>query len=59
MNAALHRLTLKHEDIMAMPPKRRSLFRGGWGTDVGRHEGNMHYSETNSAVHPETLRGRL
>jgi hypothetical protein len=28
--AQWHRLSLPHEQIMAMPPKRRSLFRGIW-----------------------------
>eukprot|EP01050_Picozoa_sp_SAG11_P001307 SAG11_NODE_55_length_19449_cov_28.630135_16_plen_114_part_00 len=57
VHSALHRLTLKHDDIMAMPPKRRSLFRAGWGTDFGRGESNRHYSEKNSAAHPDTLWG--
>ena len=46
-------------DIMAMPPRQRSRFRAGWGTDFGRGERNseLGYSETNSAAHPDTIRG--
>ncbi len=32
-----HRLDLDHEIIMAMPPKRRSLFRGVWAQGENRH----------------------
>ena len=46
-------------DIMAMPPRQRSRFRAGWGIDFGRGERNseLGYSETNSAAHPDTIRG--
>ena len=39
-----HRLDLDHETIMAMPPKRRSLFRGVWAQGE-----NTHYSLENRA----------
>ena len=35
------------ETVMAMPPKRRTLFRGVW---VGRHEKNESYSAENRAT---------
>jgi len=43
-----HKNALGHEGIEAMPPKRRSLFRGTWAT--GEPEGNRAYSLENRAV---------
>ncbi|MFT5087118.1 MAG: hypothetical protein ACI906_004090 [Candidatus Latescibacterota bacterium] len=43
--AQWHRLNLEHEVIEAMPPKRRSLFRGVW--ELG---GNKEYSAENRAL---------
>ncbi len=43
--AQWHRLNLDHEIIEAMPPKRRSLFRGVW--ELG---GNKEYSLDNRAL---------
>ena len=43
--AQWHRLNLDHEIIQAMPPKRRSLFRGTW--ELG---GNREYSLDNRSV---------
>ena len=43
--AQWHRLNLDHEIIEAMPPKRRTLFRGVW--ELG---GNTEYSLENRAV---------
>ena len=43
--AQWHRLNLSHEIIQAMPPKRRSLFRGTW--ELG---GNREYSLDNRSV---------
>ena len=43
-----HKNTLGHQEIEAMPPKRRSLFRGTWAT--GEPEGNRAYSLENRAV---------
>lgn len=45
--AQWHRLNLEHEKIMAMPPKRRSLFRGTWALGEG---GNRAYSEDNRCL---------
>jgi hypothetical protein len=44
--AQWHRLNLGHEVIEAMPPKRRSLFRGTWQIGGTNHE----YSLDNRAV---------
>ena len=43
--AQWHRLNLAHETIEAMPPKRRTLFRGVW--ELG---GNREYSEDNRSL---------
>ena len=43
--AQWHKLNLTHEAIAAMPPKRRSLFRGVW-----QHSGNNEYSEDNRSL---------
>jgi ectoine hydroxylase-related dioxygenase (phytanoyl-CoA dioxygenase family) len=49
-----HRLNLPHEQIEAMPPKRRSLFRGVYAHDfTARPHGlgdNRHYSETSRSL---------
>ena len=47
--AQWHRLNLSHEKIEAMPPKRRSLFRGVWSIGGGP-EGNREYSLENRTV---------
>ena len=47
--AQWHRLNLSHETIEAMPPKRRSLFRGTWAIGGGP-EGNREYSLDNRTV---------
>ena len=47
--AQWHRLNLSHETIEAMPPKRRSLFRGTWAIGGGP-EGNREYSLNNRTV---------
>ena len=43
--AQWHRLNLSHEAIEAMPPRRRTLFRGVW--ELG---GNKEYSEDNRSL---------
>jgi hypothetical protein len=43
--AQWHKLDLEHEKIVAMPPKRRTLFRGVW--ELG---GNREYSQENKAL---------
>lgn len=45
--AQWHRVNLSHEKIMAMPPKRRSLFRGTWALGG---TGNHAYAEDNRAL---------
>jgi hypothetical protein len=45
--AQWHRLNLSHEIIEAMPPKRRSLFRGTWALGAG---GNRAYSLDNRSL---------
>lgn len=45
--AQWHRLNLSHEAIEAMPPKRRSLFRGTWALGSG---GNREYSIDNRSL---------
>ncbi len=47
--AQWHRLNLTHETIEAMPPKRRTLFRGTWAIGGGP-EGNREYSLDNRTV---------
>ena len=47
--AQWHRLNLSHETIEAMPPKRRTLFRGTWAIGGGP-EGNREYSLDNRTV---------
>jgi hypothetical protein len=47
--AQWHRLNLSHEIIEAMPPKRRSLFRGTWAIGGGP-DGNREYSLDNRTV---------
>jgi hypothetical protein len=47
--AQWHRLNLSHEKIEAMPPKRRSLFRGTWAIGGGPG-GNREYSLENRTV---------
>ena len=47
--AQWHRLNLSHEKIEAMPPKRRSLFRGTWAIGGGP-SGNREYSLENSTL---------
>lgn len=49
MWAQWHRLNLSHEKIQAMPPKRRSLFRGTWAIGGGP-SGNREYSLENRTV---------
>lgn len=53
-SAQYHRLNLAHETILAMPEKRRSLFRGVYVHDftIKPHEegGNRHYGENNRAL---------
>ena len=44
--AQWHRTNLSHEAIMAMPPRRRTLFRGTWAIG-GPPEGNREYSLEN------------
>ena len=46
--AQWHKLSLEHEQIEAMPPKRRSLFRGTWA--IGGPAGNSAYTLENRAV---------
>ena len=48
--AQWHRLNLDHETIEAMPPKRRSLFRGTWAIGNGLPDGNCDYSLDNRTV---------
>lgn len=52
--AQWHKLNLPHETIMAMPERRRSLFRGVYAHDFTakppKHGGNRHYSEENRAL---------
>ncbi len=45
--AQWHRTNLSHEAIMAMPEKRRTLFRGTWQLGAG---GNRDYAEDNRAL---------
>ena len=47
--AQWHRLNLDHEEIEAMPPKRRSLFRGTWAIG-GPPGGNREYSLDNRTM---------
>lgn len=47
--AQWHRLNLRHETIEAMPPRRRTLFRGTWAIGGGP-EGNREYSLDNRTV---------
>ena len=47
--AQWHRLNLSHEIIEAMPPKRRTLFRGTWAIS-GPPEGNREYSLENNTL---------
>lgn len=47
--AQWHRLNLSHETIEAMPPKRRTLFRGTWAIGGGP-EGNREYSLDNRTI---------
>jgi len=42
--AQWHKVSLSHESIEAMPPRRRTLFRGVWGG------GNKEYSQDNRAL---------
>ena len=42
--AQWHKVSLSHETIEAMPPRRRTLFRGVWGP------GNKEYSQDNRAL---------
>jgi Phytanoyl-CoA dioxygenase (PhyH) len=45
--AQWHRMNLSHDIIEAMPPKRRSLFRGTWALGAG---GNREYSIDNRSL---------
>ena len=45
--AQWHRVNLSHEKIMAMPPKRRTLFRGTWALGGS---GNHEYAEDNRSL---------
>ena len=47
--AQWHRLNLSHEVIEAMPPKRRTLFRGTWAIGGGP-DGNREYSLENQTL---------
>jgi hypothetical protein len=47
--AQWHKLNLSHEIIEAMPPRRRSLFRGTWAIGGGPN-GNREYSVENRTV---------
>ena len=47
--AQWHRLNVPHEEVEAMPPRRRSLFRGTWEI-LGSPEGNRAYSIDNKAL---------
>ncbi|MDP6037965.1 MAG: phytanoyl-CoA dioxygenase family protein [Candidatus Latescibacteria bacterium] len=47
--AQWHRLNLSHEKIEAMPPKRRTLFRGTWAIG-GPDGGNREYSQDNNTL---------
>lgn len=53
-SAQYHRLNLSHETVLAMPEKRRSLFRGVYVHDftIKPHEegANRYYSESNRAL---------
>ena len=42
------RLNASHEEIEAMPPKRRSLFRGTWA--IGGESSNRDYSLENRTM---------
>lgn len=51
--AQWHKMTLDHEIIEKMPPKRQTLFRGTWQQDWsigGRGRGNREYTEENRAL---------
>ncbi len=47
--AQWHKLNLAHETIEAMPPRRRTLFRGVWAIG-GPPEGNVAYSLDNRTI---------
>jgi hypothetical protein len=50
--AQWHRLNLPHEQIEAMPPKRRTLFRGAYAIDFHQRppEANRHYTLDNRCL---------
>ena len=45
-----HKTNLSHEQIMAMPPKRRTLFRGVYAHDFSGGGDNIEYSRENMAL---------
>ena len=49
-DAQYHKLCLPQEVIEAMPPKRRTLFRGVWHHDFYRGVPNDYFSEENVAL---------
>jgi ectoine hydroxylase-related dioxygenase (phytanoyl-CoA dioxygenase family) len=49
-DAQYHKLSLPREVIEAMPPKRRTLFRGVWHHDFYRGVPNDYFSEDNVAL---------
>tara|TARA_B100001013_G_C24605151_1_gene440665 strand:+ start:223 stop:1062 length:840 start_codon:yes stop_codon:yes gene_type:complete len=48
--AQYHKLDLPPEVIEAMPPKRRTLFRGVWGHRIGDPAANVFYDRENQAM---------
>ena len=49
-DAQFHKLNLPTEVIEAMPPKRRTLFRGVWHHDFSKAQPNDYFSDENVAL---------
>jgi Phytanoyl-CoA dioxygenase (PhyH) len=52
-NCQVHKMNVTHEMVMAMPPKRRTLFRGAWewwNRKEGGRLNNAYYSEENRSL---------
>lgn len=51
-NAQVHKMNISHEMVMAMPPKRRTLFRGvwEWWNNPGGRRANSFYAEDNRII---------
>ena len=47
--AQWHKTNLSHDQIMEMPPRRRSLFRGVYAHDFSGGGDNIEYSDENRA----------